>query len=566
MLEIGYLLKDKYEILKEISRNNLSTVYLAVDIRLNKQWAVKEIYKSSIKGIAFRQKLIARREILCTLSHPNLPRIIDVIDDEKSYIVILDHIHGKTLDKVLSESGTFSQEEAVCLAIQICDTLQYLHTRSEGLFCGNISPSRIVLKPDGNIVLADYFFTTEYDFTTKYDDDLLADITYLGTEGYLAPEQFGGMANTDARTDIYCLGAVLYSLVTGKKLNDPPYELRPIREFNINISPELKYVIQKCTQLSPSDRFQSASELMYALEGYECLEKCSRNRRRKIIEELLHPIKTFSKSKSMRKKTVDSIKDVRFSALAPKNILKGEYSIVEIAMYEDEYKNIATQSKLRDGTDEISTGYFEIVDKTEVSICLSSPDIEISDNTETLTWRGKYLNFQFAVYLPENYPKKQLLFNATVYFNNIIATKIKFVAKCSSIREQKMKVFRDDVLSAFISYASQDRNRVALIIQGMKKSRPDMEIFFDVDALRSGENWEQTLMNEIETRDILFLCWSQFAKESKWVDTEWRYALSTKGIDSIEPIPLEPPTVCPPPKELESKHFNDRELYYRTIQ
>ena len=84
---------------------------------------------------------------------------------------------------------------------------------------------------------------------------------------------------------------------------------------------------------------------------------------------------------------------------------------------------------------------------------------------------------------------------------------------------------REDVLSAFISYASQDRNRVAMIIQGMKKARPDMDIFFDVDSLRSGDDWKKALWREIDKRDVLFLCWSKYARDSKWVDAEWRYAL-----------------------------------------
>ena len=118
-----------------------------------------------------------------------------------------------------------------------------------------------------------------------------------------------------------------------------------------------------------------------------------------------------------------------------------------------------------------------------------------------------------------------------------------------------------DILSAFVSYASQDRHRVAMIIQGMKKARPDMDIFFDVESLRSGDDGETALWTEIDKRDILFLCWSHFAKESKWVDAEWRYALSNKGVDCIEPVPIESPDVCPPPDELTRKHFNDKLLY-----
>ncbi|MCD8006634.1 MAG: toll/interleukin-1 receptor domain-containing protein [Oscillospiraceae bacterium] len=101
--------------------------------------------------------------------------------------------------------------------------------------------------------------------------------------------------------------------------------------------------------------------------------------------------------------------------------------------------------------------------------------------------------------------------------------------------------------------------------QGMKIDRPDMDIFFDVDSLRSGEDWETTLYREIDRRDILCLCWSEYARESKWVDTEWRYALSNKGLDGIEPVPLVFPEVCPPPEELKSKHFNDKALLYNAI-
>lgn len=154
------------------------------------------------------------------------------------------------------------------------------------------------------------------------------------------------------------------------------------------------------------------------------------------------------------------------------------------------------------------------------------------------------------------------MFIASVYFNDVLTTKLKFVVTVDGVRETKPQISRKNILSAFISYASQDRSRVATIIQGMKKVRPDLDIFFDVENLRSGEKWADVLRKEIDERDILYLFWSHFARESEWVDMEWRYALERKGIDYIEPVPIEPPDNCPPPKELSGKHFNDRELLY----
>lgn len=262
-------------------------------------------------------------------------------------------------------------------------------------------------------------------------------------------------------------------------------------------------------------------------------------------------------------KTDVDLKKVQFSAVAPKTFVKGEYTVINILMYENSFRHVVDE--LLDDSDnpaqETKSGILKVKEESKVKIILNSPDIEIDDNEETQNWQGDYLHFSFAVLLPEQYKKRQILFNANIYVNDIIASKLKFVVKCSSLFEQKIAVSREDILSAFISYASQDRNRVAAIIQGMKKARPDMDIFFDVDSLRSGEDWERALHYEIEKRDILFLCWSHFARQSKWVDEEWRYALAQKGIEGIEPVPIEPPGVCPPPDELKSKHFNDKLLY-----
>ena len=120
-----------------------------------------------------------------------------------------------------------------------------------------------MLKPDGNIKVIDFGIAREY------KDQSMADTVSLGTKGYAAPEQFGGRGQTDARTDIYCLGVTLYHLVTGQNPCEPPYEIYPIRHWNPQLSAGLEAIIQKCTQMNPADRYQSCAELLYALHHYE---------------------------------------------------------------------------------------------------------------------------------------------------------------------------------------------------------------------------------------------------------------------------------------------------------
>lgn len=268
-------------------------------------------------------------------------------------------------------------------------------------------------------------------------------------------------------------------------------------------------------------------------------------------------------TKVIIEKPAVTLDKVQFSAVAPKTFVKGDYSVIEILMYEETFRHVVQEAidNVDDPVKETKSGFLTAEREAKITVMISSPDFEIEDNTESQIWKGGYLNFSFAVEVPEQYKKRQILFVASVYINDIIATRLKFVAKCKSLIEQKIEVTREDVLSAFVSYASQDRNRVAMIIQGVKKARPDMDIFFDVDSLRSGDDWEEALWREIDKRDVLFLCWSKYARDSKWVDAEWRYAFKNKGPDSIEPVPIDPPGSCPPPDELSRKHFNDKLLY-----
>ena len=257
------------------------------------------------------------------------------------------------------------------------------------------------------------------------------------------------------------------------------------------------------------------------------------------------------------------ISKVHFSAIAPRTLTKGEYAIIDIVMYQDVFRSVIDEIIKKEETppQETRSGTVMVREGVKVKIQLTSPDIVIEDNVEEQEWVGDYLIYNFAVMLPKEYAKRQVLFMATVYIDDVIATRLKFVVKCWSLLQQKIKVKQEDVLSAFVSYASQDRNRVALIVQGMQKARPDMDIFFDVESLRSGESWEEALWTEINQRDTLFLCWSRNAAESPWVAREWKYCYKQKGAEAIEPIPLEPPSLCPPPEELKTKHFNDRLLY-----
>ena len=276
MLEIGSLVDGKYKILSKVGQGGMSVVYMAINEKANKTWAVKEVRKDGVLDFeAVKQGLVAETDILKKLSHPNLPSIIDVIDTDDSFIIIMDYVQGNSLNKALEEYGAQPQEYVIEWAKQLCDVLGYLHSRQPPIIYRDMKPANIMLKPDGNVTLID--FGTAREFKEKN----LADTTCLGTVGYAAPEQFGGMGQTDARTDIYCLGATLYHLVTGCNPSEPPYEMKPIRQINPGLSSGLERIILKCTQRNPADRYQSAAELMYALDHYEEIDDLYKKKQKK---------------------------------------------------------------------------------------------------------------------------------------------------------------------------------------------------------------------------------------------------------------------------------------------
>lgn len=265
MAVIGTYIDDKYEILKEIGNGGMSVVYLAMDKRLNKQWAIKELQKKArdANNEIVIQSAIAEANMIKKLDHPALPRIVDIIDEQDVIYVVMDYIEGETLDYVVNQYGAQSQEQVIDWAKQLCQVLHYLHTRTPPIIYRDMKPANVMLKPDGNLKVIDFGIAREYKSSN------LQDTICLGTRGYAAPEQFGGQGQTDARTDIYCLGATLYHLVTGHNPAEPPYEIYPIRHWNSQLSGGLENIIEKCTQLNPNDRYQSCAELLYALEHYE---------------------------------------------------------------------------------------------------------------------------------------------------------------------------------------------------------------------------------------------------------------------------------------------------------
>ena len=269
MLEIGSLLDGKYKILNKIGQGGMSIVYLAMNEKANKQWAIKEMRKEKNKNYEImKQSLITETNLLKELKHPYLPSIADIIESDDTIIIVMDYVEGRPLSDILTEEGTIEEDKVADYAIQLCDVLDYLHSQKPPIIYRDLKPANIMLRPDGKITLIDF------GTARKYNYDSVSDTTCLGTIGYAAPEQFAGetLRQTDARTDIYNLGATMYHLLTGVNPSEPPYELYPIRRWDESLSNGLEKIILRATRKDPDKRFNDCKEMSYALQHFRDLD------------------------------------------------------------------------------------------------------------------------------------------------------------------------------------------------------------------------------------------------------------------------------------------------------
>jgi outer membrane protein assembly factor BamB/tRNA A-37 threonylcarbamoyl transferase component Bud32 len=264
-LKAGSTLQGRYLIVGVLGIGGMGAVYEARDLHfpnVTKMVALKEMINMA-PDPQLRQIIVKTFEreanLLATLSHPAIPKIYDLFNQEDRSYLVMERINGKDLETVLNETKGFLPEETVIdWAIQLCDVLTYLHShKPEPIVFRDMKPSNVMLDTQG-IRLIDFGIAKGFQAGQKG--------TMIGTEGYSPPEQYRGEASPPG--DIYALGATLHHLLTKKdpRLEAPfSFAERPLRKLNTAVSPEFELIINKSLSYNPSDRFLTTDSMKQAL-------------------------------------------------------------------------------------------------------------------------------------------------------------------------------------------------------------------------------------------------------------------------------------------------------------
>ncbi|WP_442601328.1 protein kinase domain-containing protein [Paenibacillus sp. KN14-4R] len=252
-LQINDWLGGRYRIASVLGQGGMGTVYLADDQKLRgKQWAIKE----TVIANQDIQKFIDEAKMLVQLNHPLLPNIIDYFppDEEGLSYLVMDYIKGQTLQDIFIQANKQMEESVVIdYALQICELFQYLHhEQPQPIVYRDLKPANIMIDEQNTIRLIDFGIARSF----KEGKD--TDTVQIGTIGFAAPEQFENQ-QTDNRTDLYALGALMYYLLSGGKYY---YVLqKPLEQVQRGLSESLYMIIHRLLQIAPADRYQRASDV-----------------------------------------------------------------------------------------------------------------------------------------------------------------------------------------------------------------------------------------------------------------------------------------------------------------
>jgi uncharacterized protein (TIGR02145 family) len=261
-----------YSIKQPIGQGGMATVYLAEDNKFDTQVAIKVLNKELSHNDNIRKRFLAEAKNMFRMSHPNIIKVTDLIDDGDTVAFVMEYVEGETLKEYLDRKGKLSDAEIKNLFSQMLDAVGYVH--EQNLVHRDIKPSNFMITPKGQIKLLDFGIAKNTN-TQSSDYTQTGTTQNMGTPMYMSPEQIKSTKEVTLQSDIYSLGVVLWQMVMGKKPYDTntssTYELQnKIVTENLSLTnSKFDSIIEEATAKELNIRFNTCNELKFKLESLD---------------------------------------------------------------------------------------------------------------------------------------------------------------------------------------------------------------------------------------------------------------------------------------------------------
>ncbi len=264
-LSVGQVLQGRYRVVASLGRGGMGAVYRGWDMRLDVSIAMKEMTPQPGLDAAtlaqLRQQFEQEATILARLNHPHLVRVTDFFEESGNAYLVMDFVEGESLARRIEREHALSERQVLAWADQLLDALAYCH--AQGILHRDVKPQNVIIAPDGHATLVDFGLVKLWN---PNDPHTRTAMRGMGTPQYAPPEQYDtGTGHTDARSDIYSLGATLYHALAGQA---PPTATQRIVKpgaLSPSVSTHTESVLLRAMELQPEARFSSAAELRRAL-------------------------------------------------------------------------------------------------------------------------------------------------------------------------------------------------------------------------------------------------------------------------------------------------------------
>ena len=261
MIQANTIIGGRYRVTRPLGGGGMKLVYLAEDLRLaSRPCALAEMVDSFTSPDMQKQAVAAfqrEADMLAQLSNEHIPRVFDRFSAENRHYLVMEYIDGITLEQKLKDNGgNLGESEVIDIALQVLDTLEYLHNLEPPVIYRDLKPSNVMLMPSGLVKLIDFGIARLF--------QPLSNATMIGTQGYAPPEQYRG--KVESRSDLYALGATMHHALSGRDpALEPPFSFPPLKSLCHDVTPALADLVDQALKYDVVLRMADANEFRQRL-------------------------------------------------------------------------------------------------------------------------------------------------------------------------------------------------------------------------------------------------------------------------------------------------------------